>query len=239
MPELNTPQPLEAVKIDDRTYSIEDNGVRCLLFIGEERAMLVDTGMGIAGSLKTVVESLTDKPVMLVISHTDPDHIGNYREFGAAHIHPSEIPNYFQSVDPDAQVVPIWENDVLDIGGRKFEVVLIPGHTAGCIALLDRENRIIITGDSVCVTPIFMFGEGRSLISHIASLEKLLRMSDAFDEVYPSHGTLPVPDCKTHIARSITAAKKLLAGELTPEEPAFPHPPNTKLYMYDGIGFCC
>ena len=226
---------MEAVKINDKTYTIEDNGVRCLLFIGEKRAMLVDTGFG-NESLKAVVESLTDKPVTLVISHTDPDHIGNYREFDAAYIHPSEIPNYFQSVDPDAQVVPIWENDVIDVGGRKFEVVLIPGHTAGSIALLDRENRIIITGDSVCDTPIFMFGEGRSLISYIASMEKLLGMADTFDEIYPSHGTLPVPDGKAQIAKLIVAAKKMLAGDLSPQDPPFPAP--AKMYMYEGVGFC-
>ena len=236
MPDMAAQQPLKAVKVDDRTYTIEDNGVRCILLIGEERAMLVDTGFGsAAGSLRALVESLTDKPVTLVISHTDPDHIGGYREFGAASIHPSEISSYLQNVDPDAQVVPIWEGDIIDIGGRKFEVVLIPGHTAGSIALLDRENRVILTGDSVCDTPIFMCGEKRSLIAYIASMEKLLGMSDAFDVIYPSHGTLPVPGGKAQIVKSITAAKKLMAGELPPQDPPFPH--EAKVYMHDGAGF--
>ena len=233
MPEMNPTMPLETIKIDDHTYRIEDNGVRCLLSIGTERAMLVDTGFGQAEGLKALVESLTDKPLTLVITHSDPDHIGNCADFGSVYIHPAEMASFFKNVKPGVQALPIWEGDVIDIGGRRFEIVLIPGHTSGSIALLDRENRIIMPGDSVSLGPVFMFGDGRDIHAYKASMEKLKGMKTTFDIIYPAHGPLPVqPD---QIDKALDAAKKLLAGELNPQEPPFPLP--AKMYMHEGAGF--
>jgi glyoxylase-like metal-dependent hydrolase (beta-lactamase superfamily II) len=224
---------METVKINDAAYSIEDNGVRCLLFIGSERALLVDTGNGQAGSIKSIVASLTDKPVQLVITHADPDHTGNNAEFDAAYMHPSEMAYYYRNAAPDALAISLWEGDVIDIGGRRFDVILIPGHTPGSIALLDRENRIIITGDTISAGPVFMFGNTRSMTAYMESLQKLIGLKSEFDYIYPAHNTFPLPP--DQIDKTIVAAKKFLAGELTPEEPPFPVP--AKVYMYDGAGF--
>jgi len=235
MPEMDRSLPLEVSKINDWTYSIEDNGVRCLLFIGSGSALLVDTGFGEAGSLKAVVDSLTNKPVTLVNTHADHDHIGNNAEFDIAYMHPSEMAYYSQNAKPGASAGPLWEGDAIDLGGLRFEVVLIPGHTPGSIALLDRENRIIVTGDSVSERPVFMLGAGSDFQAYFASMEKLSAMAGSFDWIYPSHGQLPLPPGQ--IGKEIAAAEKLLAGELQPMEPPFPLP--AKMYMHDGAGFLC
>jgi len=233
MPEMNSVLPLEAVKISERAYRIEDNGVRALLFIGDARALLIDTGLGSAGSLKAVVESLTDKPVTLVNTHADFDHLGNNAEFGPAHMHPAEMTYYFQTAKPDACVTPLWEGDVIDLGGLAFEVILIPGHTPGSIVLLDRENRILISGDSVSGGPVFMFGEMRNFCAYIASMEKLIGMLGAFDTIYPAHGPFPVP--ASQVEKQLAAAKKLIAGELSAQEPPMEIP--AKMYEHDGAAF--
>ncbi|MDR0490873.1 MAG: MBL fold metallo-hydrolase [Oscillospiraceae bacterium] len=233
MTEMNAPLPLETVKINDSTYRIEDNGVRSLLFIGREKALLVDTGHNSLESLKAVVESLTEAPIMLVNTHADADHIGNNMEFGAAHMHPSEMAYYFLNANRDAQVKPLCDSEIIDLGGRLFEVVLIPGHTPGSIALLDRENRVLVAGDSLSAGPVFMFDEVRDIHAYIISMEKLSGMMDAFDTVYPSHGSFPLQ--AESVGKALAAAKKLLAGELSPEEPPFPIP--AKMYMHDGAGF--
>lgn len=56
------------------------------LIIGGERAMLVDSGMGI-GSMATVVASITELPVILVNTHYHFDHIGGNHEFADIAIH--------------------------------------------------------------------------------------------------------------------------------------------------------
>jgi len=227
--------PIEVGKIDDSTYWIEDNGTRCFLFIGEIQALLVDTGKGKSGSLKAIVDSLTDKPVMLVNSHADWDHVGNNEEFGLAYMHPAEMSNYAVS-KPGAPSAPLWEGEVIDIGGRAFEVILIPGHTPGSIALLDRANRVILTGDSASGTrPMFLFGEKRSVDAYILSIEKLLGLRDSFDTLYSAHGLFPLPP--ETLEKQLAAAQKLRAGELPPpKDPPRPDIP-AKVYEYDGAAF--
>ena len=229
MPENKTPS-YEIVKIDDTSYRIENGGVRSFLFEGSEKSLLIDTGFGGEDNLLDVIHSVTDKPVMLVITHADPDHIGANGEFDKAFMHKDEIPTYKCEACPPA---PLNEGDVIDIGTRCFEIFHIPGHTPGSIALLDRENRIIITGDSVSSGPVFMFGETRNLDSYMASLKKLISMGSSFDTVYPSHGEFPLEKCQ--IEENLKAAEKLKAGELTPTDPPFPIP--AKMYSSGSASF--
>lgn len=56
------------------------------LIIGEERALMIDTGFGI-GDIRGVVEMLTDKPITLVISHSHIDHFGGAYQFEEAWVY--------------------------------------------------------------------------------------------------------------------------------------------------------
>jgi len=59
------------------------------LLIGEEKAMVIDCGMGI-GDLRGAIEMITDKPLVCVISHGHIDHTGNIRQFDEAWINPKD-----------------------------------------------------------------------------------------------------------------------------------------------------
>jgi glyoxylase-like metal-dependent hydrolase (beta-lactamase superfamily II) len=222
----------EVIRIDDGGWRIEDEMVRAFLFAGTKRALLIDTGFG-NGDLKSVVAGLTSLPVTLVNTHADDDHTGCNAQFGAAHIHPAEYAWYFAQKPRDAQVAPLWEGESIDLGGRSFEVVLIPGHTPGSIALLDRAGRVLVAGDSVSETPVFIFGGVRNIRAFRESMEKLYGLKDAFDTVYPSHG--PFPAHKDMIDKLRTAAEKLAAGELAGVAPPFEIP--ALLYEYEGAAF--
>lgn len=50
------------------------------LLIGEQMAALIDTGCGI-GNLREAVEEVTDKPVIVLNTHTHPDHLGSDHQF--------------------------------------------------------------------------------------------------------------------------------------------------------------
>ncbi len=50
------------------------------LVIGERRAALIDTGMGI-GNIELEVQRLTDKPILVVNTHSHYDHIGDNHRF--------------------------------------------------------------------------------------------------------------------------------------------------------------
>ena len=52
---------MEAIRIDERTWSIEDGFVRCFLIEGTEKAILVDSGVSGDGA-RAAAESLTKLP---------------------------------------------------------------------------------------------------------------------------------------------------------------------------------
>ena len=233
MPEMER-KPYEVISVGERAWRIEDNGVRALLFEGDRRPLLVDTGFGNNGSLKAVTDRLTDRPVTVVNTHADPDHVGCNGEFETVLMHPAEFA-YYHSGRPDAPVAPVWEGETIDLGGRAFEVVHVPGHTPGSIALLDRDGRVLLSGDSVSLSPIFMFGAGRSLLAHRESMRRLLGMQETFDVIWAAHGPLEVE--KEQIRRLIDAAGRILAGEAEGREPDFPIP--AKMYAWEGAAFFC
>ena len=224
-------------QIDAASWIITDRDVRIFLLAGTEKALLVDSGHG-SGDLAGTVAGLTALPVMLVNTHADYDHIGGNAQFEKAFMHPSEFARYRSELagsapadvnepapgegsasDKEPAVFPLWEGDVIDLGGRSFEIVLIPGHTPGSIALLDRENRILLGGDSILDDKIAMIGQWRCFDAYICSLEKLISMSDRFDKVYTPHGGFPV---SAGILEALAAgAKRCKRGEVEGVETDF------------------
>ncbi len=201
-----------AVEMEPGFFRIEDGGVRCFLIEGDDRAMLIDTGFG-DGDLLSFVQSLTKLPVFVVNTHADGDHIGCNEQFEEIWMHPAEFDYYAQKGKNCETLHPLWEGDIISLGKRKFEILLIPGHTPGSIALFDREHGTLISGDSVQTGTIYLFGQGRNLPAYIISLQKLQKIQSLVRQVLPSHGDLPLsPDTITKLAE---VSPKLLAGEYT------------------------
>lgn len=223
----------EIIPIGTGSWRIEDKIVRSFLFVGSERALLVDSTTG-TGDLAAAVAELTSLPVTLVNTHADEDHIGCNHQFSRAYMHPAEFAYYAEMRQPEsAPAFPLQEGDVIDLGGRRFEVILIPGHTYGSIALLDRENRVLLAGDTVSSTPVFIFGRMRNLDAFLVSLERLKQLGNAFDTIYPSHGAFPVGT--EQIDNELACGHQLLRGELEPMEPPFPLP--AKMFCSHNAGF--
>lgn len=214
-------------------WVIEEKGVRCFLAEGPERAMLVDTGFG-GGDLKQTVSQLTDKPVFVVNTHADMDHIGCNGQFGPALMHPAEFDRYHSGAKgAGLEALPLWEGHILNLGNWNFEVLLIPGHTPGSVALMDWKNRLLIGGDSVQAGNIFLFGPGRNLPAYLASLEKLAALEKQIDTVLPSHGPLPLKGgC---LPALLQAARDLQAGRLEGRQPDRDLP--ALLYQTPAAGF--
>lgn len=220
-------------KLDDTTYRIEDDIVRAFLLLGTSRALLIDSTNG-SGDLLSLVRELTELPVTLVNTHADADHTGCNAQFPAALMHPAEYMYYAEMARPGfAGPEPVQDGELVELGSRTLEVILVPGHTPGSIALLDYNRRVLYSGDSVSSTPVFIFGRMRSLPALIVSLERLYARRGCFDVIHASHGELPLPP--EQIRRQLGCARRLLAGELEPQEPPFDIP--AKMYLHSGAGF--
>ena len=179
---------------------------------GEDAALLIDGGMSTFNA-RELAESVTDKPLAMILTHADRDHVAGTSGFDEFFMHPSEASNFYNAQHQEGVFLLVEDGDVIDLGNREIEVIHLPGHTPGSIALLDCDNRILFSGDSVQNGEIYMFGEQREIHAYKASMEKLMDQLDRFDTVYPSHADTQVD--KTIISNLHQAAETIITGEYT------------------------
>ena len=221
----------KSYELCQNTWRIEDMGVRFFLLTGTDRALLIDSGMTV-NNAKEIAAGLTELPISLLNTHADRDHIGSNEQFESFYMHPAEEPVYLRS-GKRGSIIPIQEGDTLDLGQRKLVIIELPGHTPGSIAVLDTENRVLISGDPIQEHGrIYMFGSHRNMDQYIRSLEHLEMYIPHFDEIWPSHADLPIPP--DTIQKLHDGAKEILAGNVQ-GEPEELHGQN--IVAYD-LGFC-
>lgn len=221
----------EIIPINENSWRIEDSGVRCFLLTGSEKALLIDSGRELH-TARDIAESLTDLPVMLLNTHADGDHTGSNEQFESFYMHPDEEA-HFRRGGRGGTIIPVREGDILDLGGREFRIIDLPGHTPGSIAVLDVGNRVLISGDPVQEHGrIFMFGAHRNMENYIRSLEHLETFTAEFDEIWPSHADIPISPAL--IRKLHDGALDVLDGKVT-GCPVEVH--GNQVIAYD-LGFC-
>ena len=226
---------MEIISINENTWRIEDGGVRFFLLAGENKALLIDSGMQVHNA-KEIAEGLVDLPIELLNTHADMDHVGSNEEFDSFYMNPAEASNYYNTNKKTGTIIPVSDGDIIDLGGREIEIITLPGHTPGSIAALDINNRVLISGDPIQDGDIFMFGVQREMHAYLLSLEKLEKYKERFDTIYPSHGTFPVgPEL---IDALHEGAIRVMNGEVEGSDAEFF---GTKIKRYDvGVaGFLC
>jgi glyoxylase-like metal-dependent hydrolase (beta-lactamase superfamily II) len=202
-------------ELSDNVWVLDDHGSdNSYLVIGTDSALLIDTGLGLA-DLKSVVKKITDKPVIVVNTHGHPDHVGANYQFEKAYIHPADSASARSFLTPSARertagmmtrgegpapgetytgeifttrVIPVKEGDVFNLGGRQIEVMETPGHTPGEICLLDREHKLLFTGDNNN-SLVWLFLENcLPLSEYLVTLKKQESRLEEFDTLFPGHG---------------------------------------------------
>ena len=51
--------------------------------------------------------------------------------------------------DPVQSLIPAREGDSIEIGSMKFEVIETPGHTPGGVCYLERDGKVLFSGDTL------------------------------------------------------------------------------------------
>ena len=205
-------------QLEPGLFRIGNSMVNMDLIVGSHHALLFDTGYGF-GSLKTLVEDITDKPLYVVNSHGHVDHACGNQQFGGAYIHELDMSLAVEhngremriaeletaEVPPDfdleaylslgtGELMPVGEGHIFDLGGMTMEVVHLPGHTAGSIGLWCPERKLLWVGDAMnCFVWLFL-PEAQSLDTYIASLHKAAALP--FTHMIQSHEPQPVPKRK-------------------------------------------
>lgn len=213
------------------TWKILSAGDYSYLVAGEREAVAIDTGYG-AGNIREYLQSLTDRPVNNVINtHDHFDHTANNGYFEKAYMAEESVPlatvpfKSFEGIEflTDYERIAVDEGFVYDLGGRTLEIFKIPDHTEGGIAMLDRKERLLFTGDE-----LFPPQRGKrlrvSLRTFYGYLEKLEAHRGEFDRLCAGSGVMDASALDQYYA----CAKYILdghPGELLPPEPPMGPPP--------------
>ena len=210
------------IQIRPNVYLIDDAGdSTCYLITGSERALLVDSVNGYE-DLKAITKTLTDLPVIVVNTHGHGDHIYGNVYFEEAWLHPADFALYDQffgyakdimeqnNLKP-CPVKALEIGQIFDLGGVQLEVVDLSGHTAGSIGLLDKDARIIYTGDGLN-THLWMQLDHSLPISTMLETFRKLKAEHGQDFDYVAHGHTKVLRDKEILDWMIQGCEDILAG---------------------------
>ena len=145
-------------RIADGAWSVLDAGQASFYVLeGTERAAVIDTGITMGGKIMPVIRGLTDKPLVLVITHAHIDHFHHMDEFDTVYMSHREfemprafLEGMFAGKHLDLKrTIDITTGSVIDLGGDTLEICAVPGHTPGSVAVLDTGRNIVFTGDAI------------------------------------------------------------------------------------------
>ena len=186
------------------------------LIMGTEKALLFDTGNGI-GDIKAVVDQITDLPVTVLASHSHIDHVGGHWQFDTVLAPDTDFTNHRAQgknndfvreeassialckalpagvsednhhIKPFTPSARVEDGSELDLGGLSLEVLVIPGHTPDALALLDRKNGRLFTGDSYYKGPIWLYAPETDLTAYRASIARLAALAPELTAVHGAH----------------------------------------------------
>jgi len=229
------------------------------LIVGEKRALLFDTGMGIS-DVKKVTAELTKLPIVVLNSHTHDDHVGGNWEFetvygmdteftrtnakgsredAQAEITPDQICGDLpKGFDAKTYATKPWhisrflhDGDTIDLGGRTIEVLATPGHTPDAICILDRVNGLLFTGDTYYPAPIWLFRPETNLDAYEASVKRIAALTPKLKLVLGAHN-VPVAQPSV-LPRLVVATQSVRAGKGEVK----PAGPGKELHSIDGFSF--
>lgn len=197
------------------------------LILGEKRAVLFDTGLGV-GKISAVVARLTPLTVTVINSHTHFDHVGGNAEF--QEIWNRDLPYTLQNMHgqsnaysrdtllperlcgslppgtkPDSYTTRPWKSlhtlqdgERINLGGRELEVLFTPGHTPDSLTLLDRKNGLLFTGDSFYPGPIYLFTPETDFGAYAQSVARLAALESQIQLLLPAHNVPVAPPAYLH-----------------------------------------
>lgn len=189
-------------------------GTYLYLIEGKEKACLLDTGDGF-GSLKEYVSKLTNKEIIVILTHGHLDHVGGAAEFENIYMSKKDIPVYnihskkeyritrgsklieelnIQKKDIQDDIsadsfYDLVDGQTFDLGDLHLKMIAVPGHTPGMFCVLIEEERYCLFGDA-CGVFVLLFDDMSSTVSeYLNSLKHLKTYEHQYDYIIRNHGT--------------------------------------------------
>ena len=209
-------------QIDDNTFTISENKhweeTHCYLLCGSEKAILIDTGLGV-DNIKSVIDKLTVLPIEVLTTHAHWDHIGGHRYFDNISIHeaekswlsekfplplntvknnllrePCNLPLDFSA--DNFQIYKVFpqrilhDHDKIDIGNRCIEVIHTPGHSPGHCCFYETDRQYLFSGDLIYKGCLDAFYPTTDPILFADSVDKIRILK--VNRLFPGHHNLDI-----------------------------------------------
>ena len=196
-------------------FNVSDNVCNIWLSKGSSLDVIIDTGLGI-WNLPEFLKSkglIGSKPHMAVATHIHFDHTGGLHQFETTAIHADEFDDmrggnavnmvtYLKEdgISPevnydvkDFRVKPVTasrilnDGDIIDQGDHQLQIIHLPGHTKGSIALYDNHDNHLFIGDVLYDGMLIDFVPTSSVQEYIDSCKQLMELAPSVDMVFPGH----------------------------------------------------
>jgi glyoxylase-like metal-dependent hydrolase (beta-lactamase superfamily II) len=211
------------------------------LVLGKKKAALIDTGLGIGNVKKLAEEftrlpviivnthshydHVAQNHMFSEVAIFDTPNARQAAKNGYGNVEMSHLlakgmlwkplPEDFDAenhrVPPFTVTWWLKNGDIIDLGDRKLEVIHTPGHSPDSICLLDRNAKLLWTGDTFYTGAIYIHLPGSDLDTFISSYEKVIAVSPLYEKLMPSHNE-PWVD-KAVLEEVLQATKEIKAGD--------------------------
>lgn len=227
---------MKAQKLNENTYLIKE-ACFCYLLVGEQRAMLIDSGVGLKDMRPAIRKLIGEKELIVVATHGHLDHFGGGRFFEKAYVTEADAGLYrlhnsrtfrkwllrrspffmrpflrpHLAESPD-NVAFYDENTVFELGGRTVEVLATPGHTAGSVCLMDRQNKLFFGNDTLVSWGVLLnldYSQPPEVFEQ--SMLKIKGVIHGFDRILPGHHEIDIP--RSYVDDYIRLAQMAAGGE--------------------------
>lgn len=159
--------------------------------------VVVDPGMGSAAEFNDfsgLLEREGLKPVAILITHAHPDHIcgvsAMLEKYGnpTVYMHPDDKV-VMEATGAVFDFIPVCEGQTIDAAGLLFEVISTPGHSPGSVCYLLREQRLLLSGDTLFAGTIGRTDlPGGDYDAEMSSILGKLMILDGDIRLLPGHG---------------------------------------------------
>ena len=141
----------DIISFNDHVYGINSEDL-CSIYvvIGTNKAMVIDTGMPSDNKILPLIRKLTDKELIVCLTHGHYDHIGHIQEFDKVYMGMEDLPNF--DINPEnqkyvKQLISLHDEMIFDLGNLKIKAIKTPGHTPGSYTFIDLFDKYLFTGD--------------------------------------------------------------------------------------------
>lgn len=207
-------------KIDTDTFVISEykhwEETNCYLLVGTNQAVLIDTGLGIA-NIRSIVESITSLPILVITTHIHWDHIGGHKHFEDIAVYEKEVewlseefpiplqmvkknltlkpcnfPNGFEigdySIFQGQPTCIMHDSDIIHLGNRNLKVIHTPGHSPGHCCFYEEDRGYLYSGDLIYSGCLDAFYPTTDPFDFMQSVNKIRNLQ--ITKILPAHHCL-------------------------------------------------